>query len=214
MTLTTAHKNAQYLAQFLREQHEHLPLPIVVALDGRSGSGKSTIAKLTADILNANCADTPMVTVIEGDQFYAGGSNSTWDARSTQEKVANVIDWQRQYKLLRALREQGAASWQAFDWESDSWDAEPVPLKLEPIFTTVTDIIILEGAYSARPELADVTNLRVLVTSPDKLRRTRLQHREGEAYQADWEARWSEAEAYYLGEVMPADMFDLVLVNT
>ncbi|MEM6429354.1 MAG: hypothetical protein AAF708_08960 [Deinococcota bacterium] len=115
MTLTTAHKNAQHLAQFLRAQHKRLSLPIVVALDGRSGSGKSTIAKFTADILNANCADTPIVTVIEGDQFYAGGSNSTWDARSAQEKAANVIDWRRQYKLLKALREQGVASWQAFD---------------------------------------------------------------------------------------------------
>ncbi|MEM6429355.1 MAG: hypothetical protein AAF708_08965 [Deinococcota bacterium] len=54
----------------------------------------------------------------------------------------------------------------------------------------------------------------MLVTSPDKLRRTRLQRREGEAYQADWEARWSEAEAYYFDEVAPEGMFDLVLVNT
>jgi uridine kinase len=214
MTSPIDHHNVQQFVQFLREQHKLLPSPMIVALDGRSGSGKSTLARLVADVLNANHPDAPMVTVIEGDQFYAGGSDSTWDARSAQEKAANVIDWRRQYELLTALREQGVASWQAFDWGSETWDAEPVPLKLAPIRTTATDIILLEGAYSARPELADVTNLRVLVTSPDKLRRARLQRREGEAYQADWEARWSEAEAYYFSEVMPEGVFDLVLVNT
>ena len=72
-----------------------------------------------------------------------------------------------------------------------------------------TDIVILEGAYSARSELADLLDLRVLLHTDPDIRMSRLGAREGDAYRDDWFARWDEAEQHYFGSVMPQDAFDL-----
>ena len=72
-------------------------------------------------------------------------------------------------------------------------------------------VVVLEGAYSCRPELHDLLDLRVLLVVPDEVRRAQLRQREGEAYRAEWDARWAAAEEHYFGTVMPPERFDLVL---
>jgi len=62
-------------------------IPIVVALDGRSGTGKSTLAKQLAAAVDA--------VVIECDNFYAGGTDEEWLARTPQQRAARCIDWRR-----------------------------------------------------------------------------------------------------------------------
>lgn len=193
--------------------------PLFVALDGRSGAGKSSIAAVLADGLSAFTTSssfiaerptTMTVTVIEGDQFYSGGSATSWDGRPAIELADRVIDWRRQRSVLEQLRGDGQATWSPFDWHSDDWDSDEPP-RGEPITSTSATVVILEGAYSARPELHDLLDLRVLLDVPTDVRRRQLLEREGEAYRADWEARWSAAEAHYFATVMPAERFDLVL---
>lgn len=70
---------------------------------------------------------------------------------------------------------------------------------------------MLEGAYSCRPEMHDLLDLRVLLDVPHALRRRQLLEREGAAYRTDWESRWSAAEDHYFSTVMPPDRFDVVL---
>ena len=181
---------------------------VFVGLDGRSGSGKSTLAGQVQAELGLD-----VVTVIGGDQFYAGGSAETWDARSAEEKVANVIDWRRQLEALTELRARGTATWYPYDWEADDWDSDEPLLAATPEEVTATPLVILEGAYSCRPELHHVLDKLVLLDPPRDVRRAQLLAREGDAYRDDWEGRWSEAEQLYFGRVMPEDRFDLVLRN-
>jgi uridine kinase len=185
--------------------------PVFVAIDGRSGSGKSTLSAAIADALDAAGSPAPTVTVIEGDLFYAGGSPTTWDTRPPTERSDRVIDWRRQRDVLRALRDDGVALWRPFDWESDDWDSDEVPLSGSPIRTVATPVVILEGAYGARPELGDQLDLRVLLDTPPTIRRRQLLAREGEGFRADWEERWSSAEDHYFGTVMTPERFDLWL---
>lgn len=185
--------------------------PTFVALDGRSGVGKSTMAAQVADFLGPDEDGHPITTVIEGDSFYAGGSSATWDRRTVLEKVAGVIDWRAQRTALESLRSTGAAAWRGFDWSSDDWDREPVPHRADRTTCRITPVVILEGAYSARPELADMFDLRVLLTLPTELRRDRLLRREGEAYRTDWEQRWSNAEDLYFTTAVPRGHFDLLI---
>lgn len=173
--------------------------PLVVALDGRSGAGKSTLARFVADAVGAG--------VVDGDDFYAGGSGETWDAMTAAERVAHVIDWQRQRPVLEALRRGEAASYQPYDWDDDANDGlAPHVVAVEP-----APVVILDGVYSARPELADLLDLRVLLDTDDEVRRAQLLARQGDLYRAEWEARWAEAELHYFGTVMPPGAFDLVL---
>ena len=103
------------------------------------------------------------------------------------------------------------AEWHPFDWEADDWASDTVPLAPQPVIAPAGAVVILEGAYSCRPELHDVLDLRVLLDTPADVRRQRLLEREGEAYRTDWEARWSAAEEHYFGTVMPPSRFDLIL---
>jgi len=185
--------------------------PLFVGLDGRSGAGKSTLAAVVAARLSSGDHVSTRVTVIDGDQFYAGGSAATWDERTPMQKAAEVIDWRRQRSALRQLREQGVAEWHPFDWDAEDWDTENVPLSTQSVRSVVAPVVMLEGAYSCRPELHDLLHLLVLLDIPREVRRRQLLGRQGDEYRADWEARWSAAEDHYFGSVMPAKRFDLVL---
>jgi uridine kinase len=184
--------------------------PLVVGLDGRSGGGKTTLAATLANRLAA--ASPPVdVAVVGGDDFYAGGSAATWDARSTAELADRVMDWRRQRDVLVALRERGVASWSPFDWRSDRWDTDEVPLLDEPTTCRAGDVVVLEGAYSCRPELHPHLDLLVLLDPPRAVRRAQLLQREGDCLRSDWDVRWASAEDHYFGSTMTPDRFDLVL---
>ena len=113
--------------------------------------------------------------------------------------------------MLQTLRGPGRAEWRPFDWDADDWDTDIVPLAASRCTARSHRSSLLEGAYSARPELHDLLDLRVLLDTPTDLRLRRLLAWEGESYQADWSARWSGAEDHYFGTVMPHGHFDLVL---
>ena len=72
-------------------------------------------------------------------------------------------------------------------------------------------IIVLKGAYSARPELADLISLSVLVDAPPSVRQARLARREDASFLEAWHVRWDAAEAYYSTHVRPPASFDLVV---
>ena len=195
----------------LRTQVAGRTTPLFVGIDGRSGAGKSTLAAAIATEFAESDPGVALVTVIEGDQFYAGGSAESWDHRTAAEKADQVIDWRRQRHVLEQLRARGVAEWYPFDWEAEDWDRDSVPLASEPIVARAGSVVVLEGAYSCRPELHDLLDLRVLVDIPREVRRRRLLEREGDAYRSDWEARWGAAEDWYFGTIMPPERFDLLL---
>lgn len=196
---------AAVLAARLRERLGPGHLPLFVGIDGRSGAGKSTLAETVSKDLAGQ------MTVIEGDDFYAGGSAEVWDRRTAAEQVDRVIDWPRQRNVLEQLRQEGAAEWHPFDWDANGWDSDTVPLASTPALIRAAPVIVLEGAYSCRPELHDLLDLRILLEAPPAVRHTQLLAREGDSYLADWKSRWAAAEDHYFRTVMPPERFDLVL---
>jgi uridine kinase len=72
-------------------------------------------------------------------------------------------------------------------------------------------VILIEGAYSAGPALADLVDLAILVDVPVEERHARLRGREDAAFLARWHGRWDEVEAHYFREVRPRGSFDLVI---
>lgn len=167
---------------------------LIVAIDGRSGAGKSTLAEALAGRLPA--------AVIEGDDFYAGGTGFKGDP--PQARAARCIDWQAQRRVLSALRQGHPAGYHAFDWET--FDGSPCP---DATTIVPASILLLEGVYAARPELRDLIDLSILVRVPDPLRLARLTAREGAP--GPWELQWHEAEDWYFAHAAPLSAFDLVL---
>lgn len=192
--MTADLKTLEALAALVRESVADAARPFVVAIDGRSGAGKSTLAGALAGLLDA--------AVIDGDDFYAGGTGLRHD--DPAKRAAACIDWTRQRAVLDALRAGRDGVWRAFDW--DAFDGS---LCVEPTVVAPSPIVILEGVYAARPELACLLDLTVLVTIEDATRLARLLAREGHI--GPWERQWHEAELHYFDHVMPPAAFDVIV---
>jgi para-aminobenzoate synthetase len=178
----------------IAERARGLARPCVVAIDGRSGAGKSTLA--------ANLATALGASVLDGDGFFAGGVVVRSDA--PQDRVRDCIDWRRQRPVLESLRAGRNASYLAFDWEV--FDGR---LATEPTIVEPRAVVIFEGVYTARPELADLVDLKLLLRVSEETRVSRLLAREGVI--GAWERQWHEAEEWYFTHLAPPEAFDLVL---
>ena len=181
------------LAYWIKQASEKKQAPLIIAVDGRSGVGKSTLASMLKDMLDA--------AIIEGDDFYAGGIGIRSD--SAVSRAAACIDYIQQRTVLEALSAGRNASWRAFDWEA--FDGR---LCDEPTRMASKPVIILEGVYSARPELADLIDIRIVISVRDELRMERLIAREGSI--GPWERQWHEAEEIYFSDIMPTERFDVI----
>ncbi len=177
--------------------------PAVVALDGRSGAGKSTLA--------AALALARPATVLEGDDFYSPElvrMGSLARGQLTDAGVAErVIDWRR--LRAEALEPRGAgrsATFARYDWDADDGRLGE-RVTLEP-----SDLVVVEGVYSARPELADLVDLAVHVDVAPELRARRLAERSADP--DGWVTLWERGEAYYFGSVRPPETFDLRVATT
>lgn len=178
--------------------------PVVVAIDGGSGVGKSALADQIREVIDA--------VVVPLDDFYAADiPDPQWREFSAKEKFENVFQWERvQKEALQPLKQRNRASWYAFDFNSPMPDGT---YQLEEKLTVrePVDVILLEGAYSASPQLLDLVDLTVLVDVPVRERHARLAKRQDKEFSEYWHSIWDEAEQYYFGEVRPKNAFDLVV---
>jgi uridine kinase len=182
------------LSAVIRERARELARPCVVAVDGRSGSGKSTLAAQLTVALDA--------ALLDGDDFFAGGVEVRGD--TPEDRASACIDWSRQRPVLEALRAARPASYLAFDWAAFDGRLRAAPTSVES-----RAIVIFAGVYSARPELCDLVDLRVLLCVTEEVRSARVQAREGSINA--WERQWHEAEDWYFAHRAPPPHFDVIL---
>ena len=181
--------------------------PVLVAIDGRSGAGKSTLARQLADAFKT--------AVIPADDFFAAHvTDAGWDARTTAERASDCLDWRRlRREALEPLKAGRPAAWRALDFARGPRADGSHGLQETATTRASAPVVLVDGAYSSRPELADLIDLTVLVEAPDELRAMRLAAREEPAFLAAWRARWGSAEEHYFTVVRPPATFDIVLVG-
>ena len=167
--------------------------PRLIAVDGRSGVGKSTFAERLARRLDA--------ALISGDDFYAGGTDLRSDA--PEELADACIDRARLGSVLQQLKVNRSARYAPFDWEAFDGAAAKRERVIHP-----REILVLEGVYSNHPDLREFIDLSVLLRLPEPERQRRLLAREGEITQ--WERQWHRAEAWYFQHLAQPEDFDVV----
>jgi uridine kinase len=72
-------------------------------------------------------------------------------------------------------------------------------------------LVIVEGVYSARPELAAYFDLVVFVDTPPEVSMRRLRERTHFHGPVDWEARWRLAEEHYIATTDTAARAHLIV---
>ena len=172
--------------------------PVVVALDGPSGTGKSTLAQALRLRTGA--------TVVPGDDFYAPElaqlGPGVLDGWSDAEVAARAFDWERlRTEALEPLVAGRTARYRAFPWEPQDGSGRVRTLPAAPL-------VVVDGVYAARPELADLVDVTVLVQVAEHVRRERLDQRSDPPH---LRALWDRGERHYFAGVRPPASFDLVL---
>ena len=182
-------------------------VPLVVAFDGRSGTGKSTLASRVAEAVQA-------AVVLLDDFFAASIPNADWDRMTAEERGTRVFDWARvRTQAVGPLRAGKAACWHPFDFETGPRADGTYGMKAAVVEVEPAPVIIIDGAYSSGPQLADLVDLTVLVETSETERWTRLTRREEAEFLAQWHARWTAVEDFYFSNVRPRSTFDLIVTT-
>jgi len=182
--------------------------PVLIAIDGASGSGKSTFALRLADEFEA--------ALVQSDDFFAAGiSNAEWDARTPEGRATDAIDWRRvRVEALEPLLAGKPARWHAFDFAAGVRPDGTYSMDSDFIERKPARVIVLDGAYSTGGALADLIDLTVLVDAPTQVCHDRLLAREEGKFLAAWHARWDAAEEVYFNQMRPRSSFDFVVINS
>ena len=181
--------------------------PVVVAIDGRSGTGKSTLAAYFA-------AQFPAVVVPCDDFFAANIPAQGWAERSPAARAADCIDWRRlRLEAIEPLRAGLPGRWHAFDFARGPATDGTYARSETMTVCAPHRVLLLDGTYAARPELADVVDVAVLVEAAPEVRADRLRAREAAEFLAEWHARWDAAETHYFTTIRPREKFQFVLTS-
>jgi hypothetical protein len=163
----------------------------VLAVEGRSGAGKTTLAARLAAALQADPDAGPDgVPVVHLDDLYPG-----WDGLEAGSR--ELVDG-----LLVPLARGLPAACRTWDWSASC----PGPLRSVPPAPFVVVEGVGCGSRAARPYLS----LLVWLEVPTPVRRARALARDGALYHPHWE-RWAAQEDAYLIAQDPAGAADVVL---
>lgn len=180
--------------------------PILVALDGGSGAGKSTIASMLEQKLDS--------VIVQSDDFYSANiPDWEWDRRSISERARDVLNWHRlRTEALEPLLVGKPARWHPFDFVAGVRSDGTYGMSNEYVEKKPAPVIILEGAYSSNPILSVPIDLKVLIDVPVVERHQRLDKREeNKQFLQRWHLLWDAVEEYYFSEVMQKSSFDLIV---
>jgi uridine kinase len=169
-----------------------------IAVDGCGGAGKSTFARKLARW----AGDAQIVAM---DDFYKPASRR--EKSLDVSLVGSLFDWQRLEREVLRPRSSGVAGrYQRYDWASDKlaeWhDLAP------------TGLVIVEGVYTARLELAAYYSFIFWVEAPREERLRRGIARNGQASHDRWQNEWMPAEDEYVRTHLPQQRADVVVDAT
>lgn len=183
----------QTIASLLKAHPER---PVLIALDGRCGSGKTTLAAQLAE-------QFPGSAVFHIDDYYLPPAQRIPNWAETP--CANMDLTRLREEVLVPAQAGAAVHCRAYSCREGAYLPEqcvpPAPL------------YILEGSYSHHPILAGFYDLKVFVTCSKEEQARRLQAREGERYE-NFVRRWIPLEEAYFAQCRIEALADLLWDTT
>lgn len=172
----------------------------VIAIDGKCGGGKSTLASLLCGVYSSN--------LIHMDDFYLPTGLRTKERLS--EAGGNIHYERFSSQVLPALTTLQTdstnfvpTSYQVFECHHMDYHKDTSVISDKPL-------TIVEGSYSLRPEFRDAYDLKIFLDIPEKLQKERLLARNGKEAYKNFESKWIPMELQYFEVFKVADCCDLI----
>jgi uridine kinase len=133
---------------------------------------------------------------------------------TTREKLNKVFNWERLVRTaIRPLLQRDIASWATYDFtagiqEDGTFRQRSGLQELAP-----SDVIIIDGTYSASPAIVDLIDMAILLDVPIAERHKRLSDREDATFLKKWHQQWDDVEDYYFNEIRSKEFYDLVITS-
>jgi uridine kinase len=156
----------------------------VIAIDGRSGAGKSSLAARLRVELAA-----PVITL---EDLYGG-----WDGleRGIDLLVSEVLEPLDTGRAVRIPR---------YDWVARDWDD---PWGLEP-----PDVLIVEGVGAGARRAAAYASVLIWMEEPEPVRKQRALERDGQTFAPYWDM-WAAQEDEMLAREHTPERADFVIAS-
>lgn len=165
--------------------------PVLVALDGRCASGKTTLAAQ----LRAACG----CGVVHLDDFFLRPEQRT---RERYETPGENVDHERFLsEVLLPLRRGEAVQYRPYDCAAQRL-ADPVRVEPSPV-------LVAEGSYACHSALWPCYDLRVFLSVPPEEQLRRIAARNGAQAAEIFRTRWIPLEERYFSACRIADRCDL-----
>ena len=154
----------------------------VIAVDGRSGSGKTSLAARLSGALSA-----PVVAL----EYLYGG----WDGleRGVDALVSEVLEPVAAGRRALVPR---------YDWVAAGWDT---PWALEP-----PGVLIVEGVGAGARHAASYESVLIWMETPASVRKKRALDRDGETFAPYWDA-WAAQEDAMLARERTPQRADVII---
>lgn len=186
-----------------------LDRPVLVAVDGGDGAGKTMLADDLAPLLSGSVRASL-------DDFHHPRTH-----RHALGRTAETV-WERSFDLLAVRRElldpwrRGAGSVYRRRWHDLTTDRCIDPAEDPPERVPEGGILVVDGVFAQRPELADAWDLVVYVDVADDVRVERMAARDGVSADPDHpdQRRYLEAQRLYRAQCDPCEAADVVVDNT
>ena len=158
---------------------------VIVAIDGRCASGKTTLASELQKKLNCN--------VIHMDDIFLRPE------QRTEERLAEIggnVDYERfSEEVLKPLQANKEFEYRPFDCHT---------LDFKPAIRVVPNkITVIEGSYSCNPVFGKYYDINLFLDADKELQLMRIKTRNGEDALEIFKKKWIPSEEKYFEKIKP-----------
>ena len=186
-------ENKTYLPLFLKLDSMLQEKEILLAIDGGSAAGKTTLGKLLEQRYACN--------VFHMDDFFLR------PMQRTKERLAEPggnVDRERFYEeVLKRLVEKKEVTYRRYDCKTRSL--------LEPVTVAQTRLTVVEGAYSMHPLLSDCYDYSVFLEIDEETQKERIMKRNTPEMAERFFKEWILLEREYFEKLHVKERCDMVI---
>ena len=162
------------------KQEENTDRPILVAIDGRCGSGKTTLGEYLKEQFDCN--------LFHMDDFFLRVEQRTPDR---MKETGGNVDYERFYEtVLVPVQKKESVCYQPFSCKKwNLLEAYEIPYKR---------LNIIEGSYSLHPYFGQQYQLEIFMNIASDVQLANIRKRNGEEKAKEFQEKWiPKEEAYF-----------------